>query len=64
MESPFDADALRDRIEDHKGHIMANPWKCAAYENLTQESCIQFWIEQIGDAEMYEQRWHELEASK
>ncbi len=64
MQNPFDITALRKKIDDHKGYVLCNPWKRAAYDNLSQEACIQYWVEQIADAELYQERWIELEAVK
>lgn len=62
--SPFDADLQREAIEDFKRKRMANPFKKQAYMLNGQESALTLWIEQMADAELYEQRWHELENEK
>ena len=64
MKSPFDEDLQRERIEAHKRLVMGNLWKRARYEALSQEACVEYWIEQRADAILYKQRWFELEAAK
>lgn len=59
--NPFDdKEAYRERINEFKIRRMHDPWKRAAYYALSQESCIAYWIEQIADSELYEERWHEI----
>jgi len=61
MDNPFDIEKHREAIDDHKTKRMSDLWKATALKNLSPESCIKFWIEQIGDAELYEERWHQLQ---
>jgi len=64
MANPFDKDLHREAIDSHKQRMLADPWKLAARSNYTQETCILYWIEQQGDAELYLERWQELEDEK
>lgn len=64
MSDPFNIDKQRALIDAHKANLRSNPYKTHAYFALSQHTCVKYWIEQIADAEMYEQRWHELEAEK
>ena len=60
MTDPFDINLQREAIDAHKADRMADPYKRHAFDNLSMDSCVRFWIEQIGDAEKYQERWHEL----
>ena len=57
----FSKEIHRHRIEDHKIGRLANPWKAGILNMMDKEQCLQAWIEQIGDAELYEKRWKELD---
>ena len=64
MSNPFDIDLQRERIDNHKAERMADQYRRYAIENNRDPvTLLQFWIEQIGDAELYYQRWVELKAS-
>ena len=63
-QDPFDEELQREGIEAHKRLVMGNLWKRARYEALTQEACVEYWVEQRADAILYRQRWFELEAAK
>lgn len=64
MTDPFDVEAHREAIDEHKSQRMSNPWKAGAMRHYSQAACLKFWIEQIGDAELYEEQWHRLEQEK
>ena len=61
---PFTKEQHRAAIDAHKANVTANPWKRFAYDNLTTSACIKYWIEQVGDAELYEERYRELDAER
>ena len=63
MSSPFNIDEQREAIDAHKERVMRNIYKQGAYAALTKERCIEFWIEQMGDAELYAERHGELDAA-
>lgn len=50
-------DELREQIDDFKKGRLANPWKKHAFDTISAGSCIEFFIEQIGDAELYQEAW-------
>lgn len=62
--NPFDINLFRLEIEEFKRRRMGNPRRAHMYKIISQEQCIQAWIEQVADAELYEQRWHEWEDGK
>lgn len=62
--NPFDKHLQREAIDKFKQHRMRYMEVAKQYANLTQEDCVQYWIEQQADAELYQERWHELEAEK
>ena len=53
----------REELDAHKASRMRNPYVVKAWERLSVETCRLFIIEQLGDAELYQERLAELEAS-
>ena len=53
----------REELDAHKTRRMNNIFVVKAWERLTVETCRQFIIEQLGDAELYQAKLAELEAS-
>ena len=53
----------REELDAHKARRMRNPYVIRAWESLTVNTCRLFIIEQLGDAELYQARLAELEAS-
>lgn len=60
MTNPFNVRDQRRRIEEHKSNVLANPWKQDVLNRITEEQCLTVWIEQMGDAELYELKFLEL----
>jgi len=50
----FDPDEHRDLIEQHKADRLADPIRRHIFETISQHFAFVYWIEQIGDAELYE----------
>ena len=61
MSDPFNVEQHREAIDEHKAARLADPWRRGALKMNTQQTCISLWIEQMGDAELYRERWMELE---
>jgi len=51
----------RRLIDEHKKDRLASPYKAGAFENCKRhpKHAFELWIEQIGDAELYEQAYKE-----
>jgi hypothetical protein len=52
----------REQLDEHKTRRMADYRVRTMYCHITAEQCKQAIIEQLGDAELYQQRLRELEA--
>ena len=60
MTDPFDIELHRVEIDAHKKNRLANLQVVLAMGRLTREVCVEAWIEQIGDAEIYREVWNQL----
>ena len=59
MRYSFDPSSPENRIliEAHKAARLANPWGTANFKSfkICPDLAHQYWVEQIGDAELYEE---------
>ena len=64
MTDPFNTELHRAEIDAHKKNRLANLQVVIAMGRLTREICVEAWIEQIGDAEIYREVWNQLGESE
>jgi len=60
MTDPFNTELHRAEIDAHKANRLANLQVLIAMVRLNREICVEAWIEQIGDAELYREVWNQL----